>query len=246
MKSFSLSNPTAFVLGCCALLTLSIPGCDQAESETMADEVEEGQVKKAKKPKTSKARKLVEELRADCESTMERCAAVTCSTDSDDCASVMQVCDTQLAGMCELVEADAQADEIAPCTEGTRCELMEAIHACFKDAGGCDGQQAAKPGDDCLLQSLSKLPACVGQAMKDHGGDCGGGGCPGSGSDCEECDKAQGPGDGCLLDPGTQGGSCPAGGCLLNWVKTITGGKGGCLLKWLGKNGEGCPGCDGQ
>lgn len=245
MKRFSLSPPNLFALGCCAVLTLSLPGCDQADSESKADAVQEGKTKKAKKAKKTKARKLVEALRADCESTMEQCAQVTCSADNDHCESVMQVCDTKLAGMCELVQADAQADEVAPCTEGTRCELMEAIHACFKAAGGCDGQQASKPGDDCLLQSLSKLPACVGQAMKDHG-DCGGGSCPGSGSGCEECDQAQEPGDGCLLDPGKLGGSCPAGGCLFKWVKTITEGKGGCLLNWLGKAGEGCPGCDGQ
>lgn len=227
-------------LGCSAMLTLCLTGCDQAESETNADEVKVDKKKKAKKKKKDKAPKaelLVEELRADCESTMQNCAAV-------DSAEVAQVCETKLAGLCELVAADAQADQVAPCGDGTRCELMEAIHACFKASGGCDGQ-IAKPGDDCLLKGLSKLPACIGQAMKDHGGDCGGGGCPGSGSGCEECDQAQGPGDGCLLDPGA-GGSCPAGGCLLKWVKSMTAGKGGCLLGWLGKVGEGCPGCDGQ
>lgn len=244
MKSFRLSTPIAFTLGCCALLTLSLPGCDQAETETKGDEVQANDTKKAKKAKKSEkkqdkapeARELVQELRADCASTMQNCAAVTD-------AGVAKVCETQLAGVCELVKADAQADEVAPCGEGTRCELMQAIHACFKAAGGCDGQ-IAQPGDDCLLKGLSKLPACIGQAMKDHGGDCGGGGCPGNGSGCEECDQAA-PGDGCLLDPGA-GGSCPAGGCLLQWVKSMTAGEGGCLLGWLGKLGEGCPGCDGQ
>lgn len=239
MKSSYLSRTTGFALGCCALLTLSLSGCDQAESETKADEVEvsETKQKKAKKKKkqTSKAQELVQELRADCETTMQQCAAVT---DAD----VAQVCETKLSGMCELVAADAEADEIAPCGEGTRCELMEAIHACLKASAGCDGQ-IAQPGDDCLLKGLSKLPACVAQAMKDHG-DCGGGGCPGSGGGCEECDQIEGPGDGCLLDPGA-GGSCPAGGCLLKWVKSMTAGE-GCLLGWLGKLGEGCPGCDGQ
>lgn len=240
-------------LGTSALLSFALLGCDQAETSPERDAAPATEAKSDQDknqdpdpdqdqgPQAKTGADLARVVAADCEATMQECRALDCASDDQDCEAAHQVCESKLGTMCELVEMDAEA-ELAPCTEGTRCELMAAIHACFKASMGC-GSTTGAPGDDCKLKSLAKLPDCLAKAMKDHGGDCGG--CPGGGgAGCDDCEETQGPDDGgCLLDPGNMG-SCPAGGCLLKWVKSMTQGHGGCLLDWLGKAGKGCPGCE--
>lgn len=257
-KELPFTRSSLLALGASALFSLSVMGCDQAKTQSEGDEAPSSEVPKSKakakkqeQKKSPTASELAQELRGDCEATMQDCSELKCSKEDRNCQAALGVCETKLASMCELVEKDAKA-ELAPCTEGTRCELLAAIHACFKESLGCDGSS----GEDCKLKSLAKLPACLAKAMQEHG-DCGGGGCPGNGSGCPGngsgcpgngsgcpgCDDIKGPSDGCL-DPGKLGASCPAGGCLLKWIESMTKGQGGCLLDWLGKAGKGCPDCD--
>lgn len=257
-KELPSTKSSLLALGVSALFSLTVLSCDQAETHSEADEApvvgpqqSKSTAKQEKKKAASTASELAQDLRGDCKFTMQDCSELECAKDDESCHATLGVCETKLASMCELVEIDAKS-ELAPCAEGTRCELLAAMLACFKASMGCDGGSS----DDCKLEALAKLPACLAKAMKEHG-DCGGGGCPGNGSGCPGdgsgcpgggsgcpgCDDISGPGDGCL-DPGKLDGSCPAGGCLLQWIQSMTQGKGGCLLDWLGKAGKGCPDCD--